>query len=115
TIGERSKRLSSWLIGRPTTITETSVKDGHTTTFTTTRSYFSITNSPDVDNYNTGDGAWWKLDRSYDGFGNLSKIKKETTGLSVQITVYTYDTDNGVNLMKVTDPAGNETNYTYHP
>ncbi len=106
---------TSWLIGRPTTITETSVRDGQTKTFTTARTYFSTNNSPDIDNYNTGDAAWRRLDRAYDGFGNLSEEKKETTGFSAQTTTYAYDPDHGVNLLTVTEPSGFETGYTYYP
>ncbi len=115
TYAYNNELTGSWLIGRPSTITETSVRDGQTKTFTTTRTYFSTNNSPDVDNYNTGDAAWWKLDRAYDSFGNLSETKKETTGLSAQTTTYGYDPDHGVNLLMVTDPAGLETGYTYYP
>ncbi len=98
-----------------------SIKEAHRiiewipcSTFTTTRTYFSTNNSPDIDNYNTGDAAWWKLDRAYDGFGNLSQVKKETTGLSAQPTTYAYDPDHGVSLLTVTDPAGFGSGYTYH-
>ena len=105
----------NWLIGRPTTITETSVRDSQTKTFTTLRAYLANTNSPDVDQFNTGDPAWWKLDREYDGFGNLWKEHRETTGLTAQNTVYTYDTGHGVNLLSTTDLAGIVTNYTYDP
>jgi YD repeat-containing protein len=103
---------ASWLIGRPTTITETSVKGSDTQTFVTTRTYFSTNNSPDIDQNNSGDASWWQLNRDYDPFGNLWKEHKATTGLTETHTTYDYGTE-GVNLMKVTDPAGTETNYTY--
>jgi hypothetical protein len=106
------ERVSDWLIGRPTTITETSVKGSDTRTFVTNRTYFTTNNSPDVDQYNTGDASYWQLDREYDSFGNLWKEHQSTTGLSARTTVYTYDS-NGVNLLKVTDPVGRETGYTY--
>ncbi len=109
------ERVSSWLIGRPTTITETSVRDSQTKTFTTTRTYFTTNNSPDTDRYNSGDDSYWQLDREYDSFGNLWKEHKLTTGLGTQTTVYAYDTDHGVNLTSVTDPAGNQASYTYYP
>ena len=110
-----NENTSSWLIGRPTTITETSVRSGQTKTFTTSRTYFSTNNSPDIDWYNSGDASYWKLDRIYDAYGNLSGEQKITTGLSTQTTVYVYDQNDGVNLLSVTDPAGNETEYTYDP
>ena len=103
---------SSWLIGRPTTITQTSVRDSQTKVFTTTRTYFSSNNSPDIDRYNSGDGSYWQLNRDYHSSGNLWKERKTTTGLSEQITTYSYDSKD-VNLVKITDPAGLETGYAY--
>lgn len=114
TYAYNDENVSSWLIGRPTIITETSVRDSQTKTFTTTRTYFSSSNMPDIDQYNPGDTAWWKLDREYDTFGNLWKEHVETTGLNTQTTIYRYD-NHGVKLENVTNPIGNETSYTYYP
>ncbi|MFA7468792.1 MAG: FG-GAP-like repeat-containing protein, partial [Desulfotomaculaceae bacterium] len=108
------ERADSWLIGRPTTITETSVKGSDTRTFVIDRSYFSWKNSPDTDRYNQGDAAAWQLAREYDAFGNLWKEHQSATGLYIRSTIYTYDS-NGVNLLSITDPAGRETAYTYVP
>ncbi len=107
------ERVSDWLIGRPTSITNTSVKGAETETFTTTRSYFTSNNLPDIDEYNTGDPAYWKLDREYTGKGNLWKEHKITSGLSQLTTIYEYD-GNGVNLTKVTSPNGDAVDYTHH-
>ncbi|MGV8095652.1 MAG: FG-GAP-like repeat-containing protein [Mangrovibacterium sp.] len=108
------ERTADWLIGRSTTITERSVKGTDTRTFVTNRSYFTTNNSPDVDQYNTGDASAWQLDREYDAFGNLWKEHRSTTGLSTRTTVYTYDS-NGVNLSGITDPVGRVNSYTYVP
>jgi RHS repeat-associated protein len=114
TYAYNNELVSSWLIGRPTTITETSVRDSQTKTFTTTRTYFTTNNSPDIDQYNSGDGSYWQLNRDYDAFGNLWKEYKATTGLTEQTTVYTYWTNN-VNVETVTGPDGNTTTYDYYP
>ncbi len=106
------EHTDSWLIGRPTTITRTSVSGAGTRTFVTNRTYFSTNNSPDTDQYNTGDASAWTLARSYDAFGNLTGEQQSATGLSARNTVYGYDT-RGVNLLSVTDPVGRETGYTY--
>lgn len=108
------ERISDWLIGRPTTITETSVKNGITSTFVTNRTYLSTCNLPDVDTYNSEDASMWRYDRDYDSFGNLWKEHITTTGLGESLTIYEYD-DNEVNLTKITDPLGNETHYTWYP
>ena len=108
------ERTADWLIGRPTTITETSMGGGNTRTFITNRSYFSTNNSPDIDQYNPGDASAWTLDREYDAYGNLWKEHRSTTGLSTRTNVYTYDS-NGVNLLSVTDPVGRVNSYTYAP
>ena len=114
TYSYNDERVSSWLIGRSTTITESSTRDSQTKTFTTTRTYFTTNNSPDVDQYNSGDGSYWQLNRDYDAFGNLWKENKATTGLTEQTTIYTYWANN-VNVETVTDPAGNKTTYDYYP
>ena len=107
------ERVSDWLIGRPTTITNTSVKGTDSDVFTTSRTYFTWNNHPDVDEYNTGNPAYWKLDREYDAKGNLWKEHKVTAGLSQLTTVYEYDA-NGVNLTKVTSPTGDDVDYTHY-
>ena len=106
------EHTDSWLIGRPTTITRTSVSGAGTRTFVTNRTYFATNNSPDVDQYNTGNASAWTLDRSYDAFGNLTGEQQAATGLSARNTVYVYD-NQGVNLLNMTDPVGRETGYTY--
>lgn len=101
-----SEDVNNWLIGRPTTISETWTEGGETNTFVTSRTYVSGTNSPNIDQYNSGQNEYWQLDRDYDDFGNLWKEKKSTTGLSTLTTVFDYDSAHGVNLEKVTDAAG---------
>jgi RHS repeat-associated protein len=112
--GYNDERINDWLIGRPTTITKTSVKDGQTNTFTITRSYLATSNLPDIDIYNSGDPSYWQYDRDYDSFGNLWKEHVLTTGLNEIVNTYYYDV-NGVNIVKKTDQLGNETNYTWYP
>jgi len=108
------ERTADWLIGRPTTITETSQKGTTTNTYVTTRSYSPTNNSPDIDYNNEGDLTYWRLDRDYDAFGNLWKEKRYSIGLTEQTTVYTYWANN-VNVETITDPAGNKTTYDYYP
>ena len=104
---------STWLIGRPTTITESWEKDSETDTYVTTRTYIAGTNAPDIDQYNSGNQAYWKLDRGYDSYGNLNQEKKITTGLSDLTTTYSYNS--GLRLENITDPTGAEIDFTYYP
>jgi RHS repeat-associated protein len=108
------EKVSDWLIGRPTTITELSSNGSDSQTFNISRTYSATNNSPDIDQNNSGDAAYWKLDRDYDSFGNLSKEKKSATGLIESTVTYDYDS-NGINLVKTTDQVGHETSYTWYP
>jgi hypothetical protein len=97
---------ASWLIGRPTTITETSVKGSDTQTFVTTRTYFSTNNSPDIDQNNSGDASWWQLTGITTRLAIYGRTTKPQRAYRDPYN-YDYGTE-GVNLMKVTDPAGTE-------
>lgn len=107
------EKPTDWLICRPTTITQSAVSGGSgTRTYTTRRTYLANTNSPDMDEYNQGDPAYWKFDRDYDSFGNINYAHKETAGLGKTTTEYQYNS-NGSNLMKEIAPTGLSISYNY--
>ena len=110
------ERPTNYLVGRPTIVDETYVRDGSTITKKINRTFQTTSNAVLTEIHNTGDASAWTLTREYDEWGNVKKEIGSATGIASQTTEFFYNTSNGVTLEKVKDVnLGNETNYTWYP